>query len=108
MIARFMSFCKPGVTSTQNRTPGLVEFDINSDSEKPHFNKTLGKYLAYLKTLKRPKIKNSELLAGIDQISRSIEGCIKLAETALGSSSHNPEASKPAHKKLGDLLSGID
>ena len=31
----------PENMSTQNRTPGLVEFDINSDSEKPHFSKTL-------------------------------------------------------------------
>ena len=76
----------PENMSTQNRTPGLVEFDINSDSEKPHFSKTLGKYLAHLKTTKRSKIKNSELLAGVDQVSRSIEGCIKLAETALSSS----------------------
>jgi len=76
----------PENMSTQNRTPGLVEFDINSDSEKPHFSKTLGKYLAHLKTIKRPKIKNSELLAGVDQVSQSIESCIKLAETALSSS----------------------
>ena len=75
----------PENTSTQNRTPGLVEFDINSDSKKPHFSKTLEKYLAHLKTIKRPKIKNSELLAGVDQVSRSIESCIKLAETALSS-----------------------
>ena len=76
----------PGNMSTQNRTPGLVEFDINSDSEKPHFSKTLGKYLAHLKIIKHPKIKNSELLAGVDQVSRSIEACIKLVETALSSS----------------------
>ena len=59
----------PGNMSTQNRTPGLVEFDINSDLEKPHFFKTLGKYLVHLKTIKRPNIKNSELLAGVDQVS---------------------------------------
>jgi len=40
-----------GNMSTQNRTPCLVKFDINSDSEKPHFSKTLGKYLAHLKTI---------------------------------------------------------
>ena len=76
----------PGNMSTQNRTPGLVEFDINSDSEKPHFFKTLGKYLVHLKTIKHLKIKNSELLAGVDQVSRSIEGCIKLVETDRSSS----------------------
>jgi hypothetical protein len=62
----------------------LVEFDTNSNSEKPHFSKTLRKHLAHLKTIKRPEIKNSELLAGVDQVSLSIKGCIKLAETALG------------------------
>ena len=88
---------KPGNMSTQNRTPGLVEFDINSDSEKPHFSKTLGKYLAHLKTIKHPKIKNSELLAGVDQVSRSIESCIKLVETALSPSApqQNPKALNP-------------
>ena len=86
-----------GNVTTQNRTLGLVEFDTNSDSEKPHFSKTLGKYLAHFKTIKRPKIKNSELLGGVDQVSRSIEGCIKLAETTLSSSTsqQNPEALNP-------------
>ena len=59
----------PGNVTTQNQTLGLVEFDTNSDSKKPQFSKTLGKYLAHLKTIKRPKIKNSELLAGVDQVS---------------------------------------
>ena len=100
----------PENMSTQNRTPGLVEFDINSDSEKPHFSKTLGKYLAHLKTIKHPKIKNSELLAGVDQVSRSIEGCIKLAETALSSSApqQNPKALNPPQKRSGHMLSGVD
>ena len=96
--------------STPNRTLGSVEFDANSDSEKSHFSKTLGKYLNHLKMVKRPKIKNSELLAGVDQVSRSIEGCIKLAETALGSSTsqQNPKALNPPQKKSGDMLSGVD
>ena len=76
----------PENVTTQNLTLGSVEFDTNSDSEKPHLSKTLGKYLAHLKAIKRPKIKNSELLAGVDQVSRSIEGCIELAETALSPS----------------------
>src|SRR6185437_108184 len=87
-----------------------VKFDTNSDSEKPYFSKTLGKYLAHLKTIKRPKIENSELLAGVDQVSRSIEGCIKLAETALSPSAlqQNPKALSPPQKRSGDMLSGID
>ena len=32
----------PRNMTTQNQTLGLVEFDTNPDSEKPHFSKTLG------------------------------------------------------------------
>ena len=60
--------------------------------------------------IKRPKIDNLELLGGVGQVSRSIEGCIKLAEAALGSSTsqQNPEVLNPPQKRLGDILSGID
>ena len=100
----------PGDVLTPTRTLSSVEFDTNSDSEKPHFSKTLGKYLTHLKTIKRPKINNSELLDGVDRVSQSIEGCIKLAETALGSSTsqQNPEVLNPPQKRSGDILSGID
>ena len=74
----------PENVSTLTRTLDSVEFNTNSDSEKLHFSKTIEKYLTHLKTIKRPKIKNSELLDGVNRVSRSIEGCIKLAETALG------------------------
>ena len=96
--------------STLTRTLGSVEFDTNSDSEKPNFSKTLGKYLTHLKMIKRPKIKNSELLDGVNRVSRSIEGCIKLAETALGSftSQQNPKVLNPPQKRSCDMLSGID
>ena len=72
--------------STPTQTLKLAESDTNSDTEKTHFSETLGKFLTHLKTIKRPKIKNSKLLGGVNRVSRSIEGCIKLAETALGSS----------------------
>jgi hypothetical protein len=51
---------------TPTRTHESVEFDTNSDSENPHFTKTLGRYMAYLKSIKRPKINNLELLDGVD------------------------------------------
>jgi len=100
----------PENVSTPTRTLGSVEFDTNSDSEKPHFSETLGKYLTGLKSLKRPKINNSELLDGVDRVSQSIKGCIKLAETALSSSTsqRNNEALNPPQKRSGDILSGID
>ena len=72
--------------STPTRSLGSVEFDTNFDSDKPHLSETLGKYVTYLKSIKRPKINNSELLDGVDRVSRSLERCIKLAESALGSS----------------------
>ena len=60
--------------------------------------------------IKRPKINNLELLGGVGQVSRSIEGCIKLAEATLGSSisQQNPEVLNPPQEKSGDILSGID
>ena len=87
----------PENVSTPTQIYELVESDANSDPKNHHFSETLGKYLTYLKSIKRPKIDNSELLDGVDRVSRSIEGCIKLAETALGSSKtqQNPEALNP-------------
>ena len=65
--------------------------------------------MAYPKSIKCPKIVNSELLDVVDRVSRLIEGCIKLAESALGSSKthQNPETLNPPHEGLGDMLSGI-
>ena len=72
--------------SPPTRTLGSAEFGANSDSEKSHFSEALGKYVTYLKSIKCPKINNSELLDGVDRVLQSIEGCIKLAESTLGSS----------------------
>ena len=98
----------PENVSTLIRTLDSVEFDTNSDSERLHFFETLKKYLTHLKTIKRPKIKNTELLDGVNRVSRSIEGCIKLTEIALGSSQQNPEVLNPPQKRSGDIFSGID
>ena len=96
--------------STPTQIHESVESDTNSDSKKLHFSETLGKYLTNLKSIKCPKINNSELLVGVDRVSRSIKGCIKLAETAIGSSTsqQNPEVLNPPQKRSGDILSGID
>jgi hypothetical protein len=56
--------------STPPQTLESLEFDTNSDSEKPHFSETLRKYVTNLKSIKRPKINNSELLDGVDQTCR--------------------------------------
>ena len=96
--------------STPTRIHELAEFDTNPDSENLHFSETLIKYVAYLKSIKRPRIVNSELLDGVDRVSRSIEGFIKLAESALNSSKtqQNPETLNPPQERSGNMLSGID
>ena len=55
--------------STPTRTLGSVEFDTNSDSENLHFSETLEKYMTCIKSIKRPKIVNTELLDGVDRVS---------------------------------------
>ena len=41
--------------STPTRILGSVEFDTNSNFEKLYFSETLGKYVTYLKSIKRPR-----------------------------------------------------
>ena len=65
--------------STPTRIHKPAESDTSSKSKNSQFSETLERYVAYLKSIKRPKIVNSELLDGIDRASRTIEGCIKLA-----------------------------
>ena len=55
--------------STPTRILELAESDTNSDSKNLQFSETLRKYLTHLKTIKHPKINNSELLDGVDQVS---------------------------------------
>jgi len=83
--------------STPTQALELAESDTNSDPEKTHFSEILGKYVTDLKTIKCPKINNSKLLVGVDRVSRSIKGCIKLAESAIGpsTSQQNPEVLNP-------------
>ena len=87
----------PENVSTLTQALELAEYDTNSDPEKTHFSEILRKYMTDLKTIKRPKINNSELLVGIDRVSRSTKGCIKHVESAIGSSTsqQNPEVLNP-------------
>ena len=87
----------PENMSTPTRIRELAESDTNFDPGNLHFSETLKKYVNHLKTIKRPKIVNLELLDGVDWVSRSIEGCIKLVESALGSSKSQqyPESLDP-------------
>ena len=72
--------------STPTRVTESAESDANSNSENSQFSEMLGKYVAYLKSIKCPMIVNSELLDGVDRVSQSIARSINLAESALGSS----------------------
>ena len=84
--------------STPTHPHESAEFDTNSNSKNSQFSETLGKYVAYLKSIKCPKIINSELLDGVDRVSRSTHGCIKLAESSLGSSKSQPNLSNPGQR----------
>ena len=55
--------------STPTRIHESDESDTNSVSENLQFFETLGTYVAYLKSIKRPKILNSQLLDGVDRVS---------------------------------------
>ena len=48
--------------STLTQIREMVDSDANFNSENLQFSETLGKYIAYLKSIKCPKIVNSELL----------------------------------------------
>ena len=61
--------------STPTHPQESGESDANSNSKNFQLSETLGKYVAYLKSIKRPKIVNSELIDGVDRVSQSIEGC---------------------------------
>ena len=43
----------------------------------------IGNYVKDIKSIKRPRIINVELLDGVDHVSHNIVGCIELAEFAL-------------------------
>ena len=66
--------------------------------------------MTYLKSLNRPRVNNFELLDGVDRVSQSIEGCIKLAQSALGQTKmhQNPEDPNPRCDRMGDIFSGIN
>ena len=66
--------------------------------------------MTYLKSLNCPRVSNFELLDGVDRVSRSIEGCNKLAESALGQTKmhQNPEDPNPQCDRMGDIFSGIN
>ena len=54
---------------TSTRTDGSAEFDTNANSENFQLSQRLEKYVAYLKSIKRPKIENTKLLDGVDRVS---------------------------------------
>jgi len=92
------------------RFGGSIESDVTPDSKNFQFSDTLGKYVAYLKSIKRPRVSNSELLDGVDQVSRTIAGCIKLAESALGQTKthQTPDNLNPQRAQTGDIFVGLD
>jgi len=59
----------------------------NITKEEQHVNSvstaTIESYLKDLMKIRHPRVDNSELLSGIGRVSKSIEGCINLAESSF-------------------------
>ena len=60
-----------------------AELAISPDVDELQLFDLIGNYLKDLKSIKRPRISNVELLDGVDRASRNMVGCIELAEFAL-------------------------
>ena len=58
-----------GNVSTPTHLGESGEPDATPNSENFQFSETLGMYVAYLMSIKRPKVVNSELLDGVDRVS---------------------------------------
>ena len=75
--------------STPTRIHKSVESDANSDTEDFQFSETLGKYMAYLESIKCPKIVNSELLNGVDRVSCQLRDASNLQNQLSAHPRHN-------------------
>jgi len=66
--------------------------------------------VGYLKSIKCPRVSNSKLLDRVDRVSRTIAGCIELAEFALGQPKtyQTPEDPSPRRAWMGDIFFGFD
>ena len=89
---------------------GLVKPNVIPDSENFQISEMLEKYVAYLRSIRCPRVRNSKLLDGVDRVSQTIAGCIELAETALEQSKthQTPEEPNPGRDRTGDIFSGLD
>ena len=71
---------------------------------------TIENYLKDQMEIRRPWVDNSGLLNGIDRVSNSIEGCIKLAESSLRKKKSGVRFKKTTRKKKPseDIFSSIN
>jgi len=70
---------------TVSREAPISDNESVSIIDKTQTSDLIGNYVQDLKSIKRPRISNTKLLDGVGRVSRSIEGCINLAEsTTLG------------------------
>ena len=75
--------------STPTRIHKSVESDANSDTEDFQFSETLEKYVAYLKSIKCPKIVNLEVLNEVDRVSRQLRDASNLQNQLSAHPRHN-------------------
>ena len=74
-----------------------TESNITPDSKSFQFSETHEKYMAYHKSIKCPRIVNSELLDRVDRVSRSIEGASSLLNLLLTQPRYSRTLKIPTH-----------
>ena len=96
--------------STFNIHPDLTPSYDNSNSVNEIPPLMIEKYLKDLMAIPRQKMDNSDLLNGIDRVSRNISDCINLAESTLRKRKIHIEPEKPSPRsdRSGDIFSGFD
>jgi len=90
----------------------ISDLEAASSTHAYKISDLLGNYIQDLKTIKCPRISNTELLDGVDRVSCNIEGCINLAESTL--QKHGVKVPKvyerhsPRLDRTGNIFSGTD
>jgi hypothetical protein len=110
-LDKFLEITKQETTVDRKIISYGCQQDINQEEQPVNIvSPTFKDYLKYLMKIRRPRVDNSELLNGIDQVSKSIEGCINLAESSLRKQKSRVSFKITTRKKKTseDIFSSID
>jgi len=94
------------------REASIPDIESSSITNTTQISDLLENCIQGLKTIKRQKISNTELLDGVDCVSRNIEGYINLAESTLQHYSTKipqvPKQPSPRLDQTGNIFSKTD